>query len=484
MHKNIKQLLSAIMTIIITLLFLNLTVNVVERKESVIKNKEFLEQNQEYEVLFLGTSHMINGVYPMELWDDYGIVSYNLAGHSTPIATSYWVLQNALDYTTPKVVVIDCLAIRDNVKLSINFDYAHLSLDFFPFSYTKYLAVNDLMSNEMEHSKWDLLFPFSQYHNRWNQLTNDDFNVVYNCEKGAEMRVDLVEPLCHDKISSDNKMIEDTIAITYLEKIIQECKEQEIEVLLTYLPFPADVPYQQEANRVYDIAQEYEVDYINFLEMDIVNYWTDCYDEDSHLNPSGARKVTEYLGQYLVENYDIQDQRMNTAYKEWASDYEEYQIKKNEILTDIENPYVYMSMLTDNNYNVIIEIVHEKLLYDEKLCVLFENMGMDMEKLMDTEYVIVNNQAGTVDYISKEQCEYSSVKTSAGVFEKQWYCDTNYYLKLNGNIYYDALAEDEKWIDMRTMVIDNRTQELVEGLYYMHMEDENIEWNTILCRVE
>ena len=220
------------------------------------------------------------------------------------------------------------------------------------------------------------------------------------------------------------------------------------------------------------------------MDIDTVNYWTDCYDATSHLNPSGARKVTEYLGHYLVENYDIQDQRMNPAYKEWASDYEEYQIKKNEILTDIENPYVYMSMLTDNNYNVIIEIVHEKLLYDEKLCVLFENMGMDMEKLMDTEYVIVNNQAGTVDYISKEQCEYSSVKTSAGVFEKQWYCDTNYYLKLNGNIYYDALAEDEKWIDMRTMVIDNRTQELVEGLYYMHMEDENVEWNTILCRVE
>ena len=484
MRKYIKQLLSCIMTIIITVSILNVTANLVERKESDIKNKEFLEQDKDFEVLFLGTSHMINGVYPMELWDDYGIVSYNLAGHSTPIATSYWVLKNALDYTKPKVVVIDCLAIRENKKISDNFDYAHLSFDVFPLSRTKYLAVNDLMTDDIEHSKWDLLFPFSKYHNRWNQLTNADFFVEHSCEKGAEMRVDLVEPLCHEKIPADNKMVGDTVAIDYLERIIQECNKRGIEVLLTYIPFPADIPYQEEANRVYDIAEEYGVDYINFLDMDIVNYSTDCYDATSHLNPSGARKVTEYLGQYIVNNYDVKDQRTNADYAKWADDYEEYQIKKNEILIDIENPYVYMSMLTDNNYNVIIEIVNEKILYDEKLCILFENMGIDREKLMSAEYVVIDNQAGVIDYITKEQVDFSGVETTAGVFEKQWYSDTNYYIKLNENIYYDVLAEDAKWIDMRTMVIDNRNQTLVEDLYYMHMEDENIEWNTILCRVE
>ena len=463
MRKYIKQILNCIMTIIVTVLLFNLTANLVERKESDTKNKAFLEQDKDFEVLFLGTSHMINGVYPMELWDDYGIVSYNLAGHDTPIATSYWVLQNALDYTTPKVVVIDCLAISNNTKVSTNFDYAHLSFDVFPLSYTKYLAVSDLMFDDMEHSKWDLLFPFSKYHNRWNQLTDADFFVEYNCEKGAEMRVDLVEPLCYEKIPADNKMVGDTVAIDYLERIIQECNGRGIEVLLTYIPFPADIPYQEEANRVYDIAEEYGVDYINFLDMDIVNYSTDCYDATSHLNPSGARKVTEYLGQYLVENYDVQNQRANPDYVDWKTSYEEYQNKKNEILTDIENPYVYMSMLTDNNYNVIIEIVNEKILYDEKLCVLFENMGIDRDKLMTAEYIIVDNRSDTIEYITQEQIDYSNVETSVGVFEKQWYSDTNYYLKLDENIYYDVLAEDAKWIDMRTMVIDNRTEELVEN---------------------
>ncbi len=484
MQKYIKQIFSCIMVMIITLVMFNATANIVERKESVIKNQDFIVEKQNIDVLFLGTSHVINGVYPMELWDDYGIVSYNLAGHSTPIASSYWVLKNALNYTEPKVVVIDCLDIRNVIKVSDNFDYAHICFDVFPLSLTKIQAVNDLLEGNTEHSKWDLLFPFSQYHNRWNQLTSEDFHVEYNCEKGAEMRVDLVSPLYFDKIPFGQKVTEDTLAMEYLEKIITECNEQGIEVLLTYFPFPAEPSYQEEANRVYDIAEEYGVDYINFLDMDIVNYETDCYDESSHLNPSGARKVTDYLGQYIMDNYDVQDQRSNAEYAEWSSDYEEYQIKKNGILTDIENPYVYMSMLTDTNYNLVIEVTNKEILLDEKLCVLFENLGMDRKKAADVEYILLNNQEGTIDYLTENQLRDGSISTCIGLFEKNWYAESNYHISVDGNVYYDVLATDDEWQDMRTIIIDNRNMQLVEALYYMHLEDENIEWNTILCRVE
>lgn len=484
MHKYIKQVLSCIMAVIITVVMLNTVANITERKESVMKNQDFISEKQNIDVLFLGTSHVINGVYPMELWNEYGIVSYNLAGHSTPIATSYWVLKNALDYTKPKVVVIDCLDIRNVIKVSDNFDYTHICFDVFPLSLTKIQAVNDLLENNTEHNKWDLLFPFSQYHNRWNQLSSEDFNVVYNCEKGAEMRVDLVSPVYHDKIPAGQKVTEDTLAMEYLEKIIIECNEQEIEVLLTYLPFPAEASYQEEANRVYDIAQEYGVDYINFLDMDIVNYETDCYDADSHLNPSGARKVTDYLGKYIIDNYDVQDQRSNVDYVKWADDYEEYQMKKNEILTDIENPYVYMSMLTDTNYNVIIEVTNKEILLDEKLCALFGNMGIDCNKASAAEYILLNNWEGTIEYVTGEQIQNNGVDTCIGLFEKNWYSESNYYITVNGDVCYDVLAADDEWVDMRTTVIDNRTLQMVENLYYMHIEDENIEWKTILCRVE
>jgi hypothetical protein len=61
-----------------------------ERKASDFKYANFFEQDEDFDVLFFGTSHVINGIFPMELWNDYGIVSYNFGGHGNEIATSYW----------------------------------------------------------------------------------------------------------------------------------------------------------------------------------------------------------------------------------------------------------------------------------------------------------------------------------------------------------------------------------------------------------
>ena len=55
----------------------------VERKSAYQKNGDFMEQSEDLDVLFLGTSHVINGVFPMELWKEYGITSYNYQGMLT-----------------------------------------------------------------------------------------------------------------------------------------------------------------------------------------------------------------------------------------------------------------------------------------------------------------------------------------------------------------------------------------------------------------
>ena len=484
MKKHIKQIVSCIMAVAVTIAMLGAVENVIERKASVRKNHDFFEQKKDFDVLFLGTSHVINGVYPMELWNDYGIVSYNLAGHSTPIASSYWVLKNALDYTKPEVVVVDCLAIRDGIKVSSEFDYMHILFDAFPFSVNKVRAVNDLLSEDTEHSKLDLLFPFSKYHNRWNQLLAEDFDVVYSSEKGAEFRVNVAEPIVFEKIPSDNIVAGNTVAMEYLGKIIEECNEQDIEVLLTYLPFPAGEEYQQEANRLYQIAEEYGVDYINFLDLGVVNYETDCYDEASHLNPSGARKVTDYLGQYIIDNYDVSDQRNNQEYAGWIADYEEYQLEKNRRLTTEENAYTYMMMLTDKCNDVIFEVTDKVILEDSKLCVMLNNLGIDCDRMAESAYVVIGNAGKEVDYISETALANGAVETGAGKLQKSWYSDNNYQILLDNIVYNDISVEDSSGIHMRTMVIDNRTNELVETLYYMHIADENVEVDTILCRVE
>lgn len=52
----------------------------------------------------------------------------------------------------------------------------------------------------------------------------------------------------------------------------------------------------------------------------VADYATDCFDAHEHLNPSGARKVSDYLGRYTTEHYDVDDHRVDAAYTAWADD--------------------------------------------------------------------------------------------------------------------------------------------------------------------
>ena len=67
----------------------------------------FALENDTAEVLFLGTSHMGSGVSPMKIYEDTGIVSYNLATSGQPLECSYFLLKEAFKTQSPKVVFLD-----------------------------------------------------------------------------------------------------------------------------------------------------------------------------------------------------------------------------------------------------------------------------------------------------------------------------------------------------------------------------------------
>ena len=57
---------------------------------------------------------------------------------------------------------------------------------------------------------------------------------------------------------------------------------------------------------------------------------TDTRDGGNHLNYSGATKMTKYIGQYLKDNYTLNDYRHDPHYEQWNKDYEMF-MKKNKL---------------------------------------------------------------------------------------------------------------------------------------------------------
>ena len=54
------------------------------------------EPRETIDTVFLGTSHMLYGVAPMELYEKYGIKSYNMSTSAQPIHLSYYLFKNIM----------------------------------------------------------------------------------------------------------------------------------------------------------------------------------------------------------------------------------------------------------------------------------------------------------------------------------------------------------------------------------------------------
>lgn len=450
--------------------------DLLERKESDVKNAPFFEQEEDYDVLLFGTSRMGYGVYPMELWNDYGIVSYNLAGHGNPIATTYWTMMNAFDYKIPKLVVIDCYLLSEEIKASSASSSIHLSLDAFPLSRNKVAAVWDLFDDaaaeyrESVQDSWtrsEVLWDYVVYHSRWNDLGEEDFELEYSEEKGAEHYAGVAPIERMEQLSAENKLEGETTSIQYLRKMIEECQDRGIDVLLTYLPSSAEEFNWQEAERVYGIASQYGVDYINFLKEDVVNYATDYCDKNSHLNVSGAGKVTAYIGQYITEHYDIPDQRENTVYAEWHTDYRDYQNSLRNELRSLESLDKYLMMLSNENYTTVIEVHNAQIWENDVYCNLLANLHVDCGQTAGAAGLLVIREAGKETEWSAQSFDTAqSVETMLGRLD--WSEDEaqGYQVCRNGELFYEVTVENNPDADIRIIVLDKDTLEIVDHTYF------------------
>lgn len=69
MLKAIRRITSAFVTIAIFSMLIIAFSNVVKNKYADRKYADFFEQDADFDVLFMGTSHTLNAILPMELWN-------------------------------------------------------------------------------------------------------------------------------------------------------------------------------------------------------------------------------------------------------------------------------------------------------------------------------------------------------------------------------------------------------------------------------
>lgn len=311
---------------------------------------EYYDETLPHDVLLIGDCEVYENIDPIYLWRRYGITSY-IRGNAEQLAWhSYYMLEDALRYETPRVVVYNVQALT--CRKPHKEEYNRMALDGMRWSATKIHAIQH--SRCEGEQMMEYIFPILRYHSRVLELSMDDLRYFRKPKRvthnGYYMRVDVL-PVSESDVADPSWLldgeeqqdeIEDpwaqieeageeadvpeereqgepfgSLPMEYLERIRKLCEAHDIQLILMKAPSLAPVWYDSDEEQVQAYARVRRLPYINFyehLEETGIDYETDSYDGGLHMNRSGADKLSEYLGRVLTETYGIPDHRGEKKY--------------------------------------------------------------------------------------------------------------------------------------------------------------------------
>lgn len=278
------------------------------------------EPENTIQCIFVGASTFVSGISPLDLYEEYGINTYNLGSEQQPTMASYFWIKEAyrLHPQSLKTVVLDASMLR---YVPIDARY-HKALDCMALSDVKLEALASWTNNPADFLA--CLSPIASYHDRWAEADDSDFykfGIVNQAKtrgfsptyqrvldgmspEDAAQAAEVVDLPLELPAPPEDLPTLDREALSYLDKIVHFCSEKGIRLILMRTPI-AEVGWG--ANNHYAVqylCDSYGVPYLDYCYeplYDSANFSLAADTIDSgHLNYYGAMKLTHALGAYLA----------------------------------------------------------------------------------------------------------------------------------------------------------------------------------------
>ncbi|MDD5824234.1 MAG: hypothetical protein PUD55_07475 [Firmicutes bacterium] len=298
-------------------------------KEDTNQSKTFyMEEENTVDVVVMGTSLMMMSFNPLRMYDQTGITAYNRACSACPPQLAYLIFEETLETQKPKVLAISGGA------LVIQYDYAHREglvrrgIDYRKNSELKYEVVKDIVKQakaqdpDSKQTVQSFYFPLLRYHSRWPEVIwygPDDFTFKHDYRHGyyATFRTGDTPDTSEKSMQSTKKYHVDETTRYWYGKIIEECKANDIEVLIVGNQDMRWTPGKIECLTAY--CEEMGIDFVDYNTPEMkaetgLNWKTDFYDH-KHTNARGSLKFTDHLARYIKQKYNLEPSDVSDEYK-------------------------------------------------------------------------------------------------------------------------------------------------------------------------
>lgn len=327
---RMRKIVKFCVFLIIFLVFFNRVQQIYQQKfiddSTRIVKGFYEEEDNTIDVIALGPSSMWTSLMPIELYKLYGIRSYDMGGSAQPINATYLYLVEALKYQQPSLVILEIgglkgIDISARSESDLRWAYGDIKM-----SLEKLRQMYISNGRKIDFDYISYLFPIFRYKDRWKELKKIDFQYQqmdkFDFAKGYLYTTKVSDkPITMDSYEAEAQI--DSSEMEYFLKIIDICKERNIELLV--YSAPAKSKRKSISEEVRQVCDSNGINFIEFVEMldelDI-NTETD-FRNDNHLNNYGAYKITQYIGEYIAKNYELDIN--NAALEEsWERSVKEY----------------------------------------------------------------------------------------------------------------------------------------------------------------
>ncbi|SDB65397.1 hypothetical protein [Butyrivibrio sp. INlla16] len=428
------------------------------------------------DVVFLGSSHAAAAFNPQVIYDKYGITSYNLACEQQNLVVSYYWLKEALKYQKPSAVVVETnmlYTFDPTESLNTSESFTRMAMDAMKWSDVKWEAIHDICRLDPKQTVNSYIFRNVRFHNRWMELSENDFEFLslenhYELKgfsalsKRGDSTTDY-EPIL---ISNYEAYAEpEPVMVNYLDKIVELCKDNEINLILTKTPSTGWD--ENRHNAVQEYASENGVEFCDFNEYiaytDSEFDWAKDMNDDWHTNIWGAKRVSKYIAKLLQDDYGVEGAVYDS---QWADTREYYeQVVEDCKIANIKDIDEYLEKIDKPRYTVLVAAKN-----DMSFCVTdavkkaFSKMGFMLPSKEYDGYCAVKNEEDVSEDAGMEPLHFvGSVRDKMvdySVTSKGYYAGSDCSIKI------DDVEYAKKWDGINIVVYCNDTRKVIDSVVY------------------
>lgn len=353
--KFIKKLL--LFAVIFCLLFIQFTKLFIITNTTLqgTLNSFYALEDNSLDILFIGSCHMYSTVMPMLLYDEQKLTGHLAATPGQDIPTSYFFMKEALKTQQPELIFVDVYAInRESTYLSeqIFTEDTYASFGALAPSREK---IEYILEYPYDVKRLEMFVPFLKFHNRWTSLTPSDFQSFPDeilLEKGWFPYWNVLTEMPSDDLFDSFRFTHayqyeeydrgffyndvtdvsnlDEITLEYLDKIVELADSKNISLCFLISPYSMEPEEAEKFNALKQYARQLNIPVLDFNDNDIIEQlqltYSDMTDYE-HVNAYGAMKITDYISDFIKENYHFDHTQNDTVYKQWDQDLIEWRKK-------------------------------------------------------------------------------------------------------------------------------------------------------------